>query len=390
MADFIPRRRPDLKSDDVQDIESDPVKLALKYLRPIDSIRSIVRPKNVTSKNADECVFDVEQDSSRPMESRAHAFLRYVGFPVAVKSGQFYNPGFDPNGSLKKSRKSDINKKFLNADIKALVNQREEDPDVSRSIFSRQDLSASVYAILLSTLPRPFNNLADGVESLDIDKQEFNVKQRQDAVDLFFITNDGLDKSDITFLAEIVGATYTKGTHLLKPFVVDPAIDCMAMPAKNRIAVPFLKNKDELKIEENVSVSRPGIELIIRERLRASEVVDTAFLETVRQILNNEISPNTYLLSQGGTIDGQALISTVAALLGDYNVDSSELKELKEITIVQTEIISQLVRTLKKLLSVLYDSMQKVIKASIEINWVPIPNPDGPERSANKVKKLSC
>ena len=166
---------------------------------------------------------------------------------------------------------------------------------------------------------------------------------------------------------------------MLKPFVVDPAIDCMAMPAQNRIAVPFLKNKDELKIDNNVSVLRPGIELIIRERLLGSKVVDTAFIETIRQILDNEVSPNIWLSTPSGTIDSQSLVSTVSALLGKFNVKSSELQKLENITKVQTEAISQLVRTLKSLLNTLYESMRRVIKASIEINWVPIPNVEGPE-----------
>lgn len=386
MADFIPERRKDVKSDDIQDIERDIKKLAQKYLSDIDAIRSIVRPINQTTKNADECVYEVEIDQSRPLESRVHAFYRYIGFPVAVKSGEFYNPGFDPNGSLKKTFRADVNKKFLNSSIKTIVDQREENFEINRSLFARQDLSATVYALLLTEMPRPFSVIADDIPALDVDKQEFHINAREDLVDDFFLRNDNFERSEIQFLSELQGANFTNGVHLLKPFIVDPAIDCMAMPAKNRIAVPFLKNKDELKIEDNVSVLRPGIELIISERLRASELVDTVFLETVKQILNNEVSPNTFLVTQGGTLEGQELISTVSALLGKYekDVETSDLDELSDITRIQTEVISQLVRSLKSILNTLYNSIQVVLKASDEINWAPIPNVEGPEFGAKK------
>jgi hypothetical protein len=387
MPGFIPDRKSDFKNDDVQDIERDMTKLANRYLRPIDSIRSIVRPNHSTSKNSDECVYEVEKSDTRPLESRAHAFFRFIGFPVAVKSGEFYNPGFDPSGSLNKTKRSDINKKFLAADIKTKIDQREEWGDVVKDLFGRQDLSASVYALLISTHVRPIVSLEDGIDSLDVDNQVFDDAFRKQAVDEFFTRNDKVSQSDIRFLAEVLGATYAEGIHILKPFVVDPAIDCMAMPIGNRVAVPFLKNKEDLKVDENTSVLRPGIELIIRERLRASQGVDVEFIETVRQILDNELSPNAfYSPASGTTINGQTLISTVSALLGTYNFGKDELNKLKNdnLSRVQTEIISQLVRTLKRILSTLHDSIITVLKSQASINWIPIPNPEGPELGAKK------
>jgi len=113
-------------------------------------------------------------------------------------------------------------------------------------------------------------------------------------------------------------------------------------------------------------------------------LVDTVFLETVRQILNNEVSPNTFLVTEGGTLEGQELISTVSALLGKYenDVEEGEIDELNDITKIQTEVISQLVKTLKSILHVLYESVQDVLEASDKINWAPIPNTEGPEFGA--------
>ena len=381
MTEFIPKRKADIKSDDIQDIEKDIRKLAFKYLGPVDDIRSIVRPKVSTSKSDDQCAYEVDRDNSRPLESRAHAFLRYIGFPVAVKSGDFYNPGFHPNGCSNDTNRSDINNKFFSANIMKLIRRRENYPGIVSGIFGRQDLSASVYALLLSTSIRPIISLKDGIGSLDIDEQSFNERERGDSAASFLISNENVSKDDLRPLAEIAGPNFTKGIHILKPFIVDPSVDSMAMPINNKIAVPFLKNKEELKVNEDppVYVLRPGLEKIISERLRGSELIDTVFLENMRKVLKNESSPNTY--EQGGTIEGRELKSAVAALLGNYDIDIEEVKELK-LTSVQTEIISQLVRTLKAILSVMYDSIIVVLKACIDINWVPIPSPEGPEQGA--------
>jgi len=385
MVGFIPSVSADVGGDDIQDIETDIPKLAGKYIAPIDSIRSIVRPKKATSKNSDECVFELEKSNTGPLESRAHAFMRMIGFPVAVKPDKFYNPGHDPTASLDRKRRRDINDAFATSDAKKMLDKREDNTDTRISIFKRQDLNASVYTLLLTSgLVRPFQILKDGTGPLDKDKQEDHVKFRDQTVDQFFNRNNKRDVSEITALTSVIDPTFTKVSHILRPFVVDPSVECTAMPIDNRMAVPFLQSKDDLKIKENKSVMRPGLELILRERLRVSTNKDDIFLETAKQILDGTIGPNSVLRQRLTTTEGQVLVATVEALLGEHGFESQKIDELKGISEVQTANISKLVKVLKSIIKVLHESTITVLCAvglqgSDAINWVPIPNAQGPE-----------
>jgi len=376
----LPKRRFETGDDDIQTIDQNIESLKSKFLTPVDNIRSYSRPGPVFSGKVNEA-FNGLETSTRPLESRAHAFMRFIGFPVAIE-GDFYNPGFDPSGTqflgdLKgvAKKKQDINDKFNKAPFKNVVKNREDDAEINREIFARQDLNSSLYSILLSTNIRPFQTISDK-GPFEVDEQNFSVAFRQLTAGVFFNKNINLSSSDTSNLIEVAGINYTESRHILKPFVVDPRIDITVMPDTSRIAVPFLPDEQSLRIEQNKSVLRPGLELIIRERLRKSSTEDSAYLDTLKKIANNEIGPSDL---ESSSIDTRSLRSTAEAVLDDNEVNSSSILELQGITTVQVKYLTDLVKLLKGLVSVLKNSVEAISKIQNQINWVPIPDPEGPE-----------
>lgn len=382
----LPKRRFETDNDDFQSTDQDIDSLIAKFLTPIDNIRSYARPGPVFSGTSYEEFNGLEISSQRPLESRVHAFYRYIGFPVATEKG-FYNPGFNPTGQFLENiskKKKTVNEQFNQSDFKRIVNEREEIPIDNRSIFNRQDLNASIYAILLSTDIRPFQIMNDSLGPFEVDEQTFSVAPRQQTVEDFFKTNPNISKSEIIELAGLLGANFTESRHVLKPFVVDPRIDVTVMPDKNRVAVPFLPDASSLKLDERNSVLRPGLELIIRERFLSSSEIDKEFLETAKKIAINEVGPNDLLINVGSnTIDTNAILNTIEAVLGES--DPSLINELF-ITNIQVKYINDLVKILKGLIKTLINSIETINIAREEINWVPIPNPEGPEYGSRNAK----
>lgn len=381
----LPKRTFETGDDDIQIIDSDIDSLKDKFLDPIDAIRSFAQPGSATTGAGDGALKDMKQDNIRPMESRTHAFYRFIGLPVATADG-FYNPGFNPTGTqflgeltgVSKKRKT-INKQVADSQFKRISDIRELDHSDVRFIFARQNLNSSLYALMLSQDIRPFQVLDEGAGPFDADEQRFSVDARTETVDSFFRLNENLAKSEVALLNEFFGVSFADSRHLLRPFIVDPRIDISVMPNTSRMAVPFLLDEGALKIEESKAVLRPGIEAIIRERLRKSTEVDDIFFEAVEKIASGDIGPSDLLIAGSSVIDTQAIINTVEAILGETEISDVVLADLEGTSTVQVRMINELVKTLKSILKVMVDSIEDIDKARQEINWVPVPNPEGPE-----------
>lgn len=382
MASNIPERLDEIGDDDIQAIQRDPLELARKYIIPIDRIRSVASPKKAFSGNADDGFEGLEFGGIGKRESRAHAFYRYIGFPVATPNG-FYNPGFDPTGNATLGKKTGINAEFNKSPFKNLIDEREIQAEDLRKIFLRQDLSSSVYAILLRHVR--FFQVLRGDDPFGEDSQDFDIDSREfEALD-FFTSNPNLNEISVKgiFGDNVIGINYTGVRHILRPFVVDPRIDNTVMPAQNRVAVPFLQNKDSLKIEKNKSVLRPGLEFIIRERLRDTDNDDVTFLENVRRIVNKEKIQR----SDPKSLDEESLHLIVDALLEDNEIKSSAIEsDLKGFTTRQVLVVSRLVKTLKAVIVSLHESVQVIDNTRQEIDWIPVPSKEGPERGVEGVK----
>lgn len=371
MAEFIPKRIEESDEEDIQDVESDPVVLGGKYIVPIDRIRSIAKPGNGDDS--------ISHDGSRKLESRAHAFFRFIGFPVVAgkNSTNFYNPGFDPTGPFMSNisgqgllRTNVIASFTSDAALKKMVEKREQDPQDARNVFVRRDTSSSIYAILLQHI-RNFNMLKPGVGAFDEMSQTVENKDREKEVAKFFSDNPNIDLSFILQMFKGI-------SHTLHPFIVDPRIDNTVMPDSSQIAVPFLQNKTALKLDNNVFALRPGIELIIRERLRDANNEASNFLQNAEKLLNNSKSP-----SDASVRTENELRLTVEALLDNNSISQSAINsDIKGITNVQLRNIRNLVKTIRAVINHLHFSMLALTEAREEINWVPIPSQEGPERGA--------
>ena len=159
--------------------------------------------------------------------------------------------------------------------------------------------------------------------------------------------------------------------------MVDPRIDNTVMPDKNQIAVPFLQNKSSLNLEQNIFVKRPGLEFIITERLRDSSNEAVKFFQTVEALINNNQVP----VSDTATRTENELRLTVEALLENNQISQSAINsDIKGITTVQVRNITTLVKTIRSIIKSLQDAMLKINIARTQINWVPLPSPEGPEK----------
>lgn len=394
-----PKRTIEIGDDDIQDVENDIQKLKTKYLTPIDNVRSYGKPGPVFSEQPNAEFQGLQTDNQRPLESRIHAFYRFIGFPVATSDG-FYNPGHRPGGQFLTAldnlsgaakRRANVDKKFQEADFISAVQLREDNHELRRSVFARKDANSSLYAILLRERP-PFQVLDENKGPFDPDEQSFNVDSRTKEADNFLNDNPNFIPGDVTEdlapLISITGNNFAMGFKILRPFVVDPRVEVTVQPDNNRMAVPFLATKEQLVIEKqgktNISVLRPGIELIIRERLRKSSDEAVSFLETLERIADNEVTPANFASPEGMTlpvpVDIVTLRNTVEALLGDNDIEISSVLELQGITTVQVRIIVKLVKQIKAVINQLHLAIAQIDLSRDLINWVPFPSSEGPEQ----------
>lgn len=369
----------EIDSDDTSNINQDIESLAQKYLGPIDAMRSISRPVfglTHVRKDTQEYFKGLTTDPVRPLESRIHTFYRMIGFPVAGPGGKFYNPGFIPNTDSK--NRLNVDSEYNSSSLIIANQKREIEIDDLKGIFRRKDLSSAVFALLLKFV-RKFQVLDEELGPFDDDVQKFEIKERKQFAQDFFKREDALNESDAlnVFLNTSIG-NYSGFKHSLRPFLVDPAMENTVMPIANRIAVPFLKDKTELKVEKDTALMRPGLELIIRERLRDSANDNIAFLEAAQKISSNDITPSKFNDDPTFTTFNNILL-TVEATLGASKIDNGIISDLKKLTDRQISSITELVRTLKVLAKILVKSIGEVSAAQRELNWIPLCNEGGPE-----------
>ena len=372
----LPDRQYEVGEEDIQDIEDNISKLADKYLTPIDGIRSIENPN--------------ETSNTGWVESRAHAFLRYVGFPVVAgpaNPNDFYNPGYAPPTQYIVTginKKEGIISKYNSSNaFKTMVDEREIDPREAKNIFVRQDTSSSVYSLLLTHV-RNFKLFeASGAFSVK-ELQSFDIDSRQDEANKFFANNKNVDQGQVLSVftqLSIVGANYTGGRHILHPFVVDPVIDDSVQPDSSLIAAPFLQTKEDLKMGSDEFISRPGLELIIRERLRDHSNEAKLFYESIKKVIENDSGPSS---DDPTILDENSLRLTVEALLDDNKITQSAIdSDIKGITNVQVKNIVNLVKVLKKVIDRLHEAVKTIHEVRDPVNgidWSPVISADGPEQ----------
>ena len=267
-----------------------------------------------------------------------------------------------------------------------LTLNREEDAITLIDVFRRRSLESVMYAYVMSEV-RPFAIIKPGGAPFDDDKQVFTAEYREKLFFNFFIKNSELVGGSFCsyFAPSILTGSLKSGRHILKPFVVDPELEDAVNPDTNIICVPFLKDKDATRIATGSNTGketylfRPGIELIIRDRLLNSST-DVKFLDYADKVLKNQVAPG----EEADNLDQTTLRLSVAALAADNNIKNTSIDELFPAGVTQTQIsrISGIVKLIIVVTKRLKQAVQEIDEAREEIDWIALPNKNGPELGA--------
>lgn len=322
---------------DDQSFDVDIDKVYQSFITEIDNLRSI--------------------DDANLTESRCSTFYRLIGLPVCDKEN-LYSPGMDKpnnnNADLNQTKTNIANNINKNSEMRALFDARENLPREHLAKFSLQDVNSTLLA-LSSIEVRKFSAVLKNEDPFDtnIDSQSYSIELVNK------IYNNVMDTSGL------------KGTliiptrkHFLKPFLVNPFIDNNVKPARNRLAVPFLKDKSETKLNNNDYLKRPYIEKVCRDRFANSGNVNNLGSHTkeiIESIKNNpSISDDTLIKS----LNPNNITSEQVQLANYINIIRSMLRKLSEAVNNATDVLA-------------VDSSNK---GQAKYNWYPIPNKNGPEK----------
>lgn len=357
--------------NDYQSVDLDLESLIAKFVRPIDRYRS---------RNAPKVLGDLKQPglSSRDSfgESRTHAFYRMLGLPVIEPSGKFFSPGFNPLLDSKESeRRADITA-AIPAAIKNHVQRREDISRSNLSVFSRGSTTATVIGITMGLREgqRGFA-VADrkSIQSLDNPPEQKSpeIQARSKHINKFYKKKDG---SDITSFNSSV-------SHIIAPFTTDPVLCANLDPSSGSqsvmIGAPFLE-KEDLEHEYNKYLKRPGIEFILRLRLRQQNVA----AQTGIAIDNIDLS------NFDNEIDSNQQREIAATLTDTLDANPDDVKQALEGSgRVELYTLNSLVRMFKGLVHLYVEALEDIENVRNKIIWVPLPNDGGPERGT-KVNTL--
>ncbi len=372
MAD-LPEMQTETELDDTQGVDVELETLFNKFILPIDRVRSFAaatmvdRPVIADGDSvANNAANSANIDPSGPQESRTHAFYRMIGFPVINSNLQYYNPGFDPTLKADQRKKNyDISTKIAPV-VNDLQNQRETSARTRMAVFRRLSLDASIYAIAMG-VPNgtksflQMNSSEDFDFLTEADAQRFNLPERKKYIEARYSTRDGTAITNY----------FDSGVHILRPFTVDPNIVDSVTGFTNEtriVAAPFLPTKTDTAIERSVYAKRPGIEFILRLRLKEQD-------NTLNILDSIEDNPSD-------TISGSDIKEVVSALLnknGTSITNADIIDRLKNSHRLQLININKLVKTIKAVVEELVQAVDAIKDVSKVIKWTPLPSETGPE-----------
>ena len=240
--------------DSVNDINS----LYINFIKPIDLYRSVAKSEVSIENtfNSTNQSYDKNIDVNNLNESRANAFYRMIGFPVASEKG-FYNPGHDPNQSKTKEARDSIDKSLVGTNYFNLMKLRENYYKNKLNIFNNQDDSTIAYQFLMLDV-KPFLIAKKIGEPFEFDEQSISLNSRKEKLDQMNVSDN---------------SNFWNIKHILKPFIVNPDV-LKVCDDQKRSCVPFLSDKQSTQLESNFYLKRPAIEKIIRERLKVNNQED--------------------------------------------------------------------------------------------------------------------
>jgi len=359
--------------EDIQTIELDLQALVDKYVKPIEQFRSAAAPAQLLARSVrrnDFTVTGITQalsdelnrasfDPSEAQESRAHCFYRMIGLPVMDSNGLFYNPGFNPRQTDKELIANARIANGVPTAVTELQTRREFSARNRKAYFKRAGLDASIFAVAMSLIPKTTFQIIDtALGPQDLDPQTYTLTDRKQIQTRY----TDLNGNELTKFFE-------SGTHILRPFLVDPTIAETVMPEQRLICQPFL-NEAATRIEKNKELLRPVIEFVLRLRLRQSPTDASNIAGQV--ILSLDNNADITGLSQA------ELKQLSLALLDENKVDGQQVNRLytTPFDIVQ---LNKFVKTIKGLIKKLVDAVEEIFDISRNIPWTPLPGDRGPE-----------
>jgi hypothetical protein len=378
MTDEIPQQVAESDLDDTQSVDFDINDLYDRFILPIEQKRSMsapnlltttsVRNKSNKSQNSQDDLNNAFVDNNFPQESRAHAFYRMIGLPVLDINGFFYNPGhpgrFNPEKDATAISNNEATGNSPDPNVLKMQINRENEARFRAQIFKRSLLNSSIIALGLRFL-KPFNVIKRGAAFNTYDAQNFSIPDRKNYISDTYEQANGKPITDF----------FDSGTHVIKPFLVNAVIDRTVMPASRQVCEPFLKNKQSTFLEQNIFIDRPGIELILRIRLKQN--ADKNLLPSIIASLNPTVEINAE------NITTSDLLNIATALFDKANVDKSEvLKTVSSVLTTEISTINNLVKLIKALVNKLINSihvLKDVSDGPNAIDWTPLPGELGPE-----------
>lgn len=308
--------------------------------------------------------FIVEIDNLRSVEdtnlteSRCSAFYRLIGLPVC-DGIKLYSPGMDkPNNNntdLNKTKINITNNIDKNLEMSNLLKARESLPRDHLSIFSLQNVNSTLLAVSsvdVRQFSAPFLNSDDPFNT--------DIANQQHIVDII-----GRLSSNIKNTQGQIATNYSSlRRHIIRPLLVNPFIDNNVKPARNRLAVPFLKDKSETKLNNNDYLKRPYIEKVCRDRFGNSGNVSNLGSHTkeiIESIQNNPAISNDTLIK---ALNPNNITSEQVQFANYFNIIRSMLHKLSEAVNNVTNVLAT----------------DPSNNGQAKYNWYPIPNKGGPEK----------
>jgi hypothetical protein len=351
----------------VQNYDIDINKLYTDFIVEIDKIRSHVSVQNnpslqnITNISSNTNPTNIKQEQT-PQESRCHAFYRLLGLPVSDGT-TLYSPGFDQpnnnNASINNAKIAIAKNLLNNKPLVSLIDYRENQAREYLSYFADQGLDASILAMSLGEVRQfsaPLKNLTGPFDS-SINHQIYSSSLLQRLIQNVVNT----DGSKTVYLD-------SNRIHILSPFIVDPRIDFNVFPKRSTIAVPFLQDKTQTRLTDDVYLPRPYIEKVCRDRFDSSDKT-TSYGTSITNILGNIKSTNYYQSS-----------SLLQSAFGNIsNITDETVQFANYINAIQSSL-KQLYQAVSSVRMVL--AADPTNNGAAKYNWTPIPSTSGPEQSS--------
>lgn len=351
----------------VQNYDIDINKLYTDFIVEIDKIRSHVSVqnnpslKNITNISSNTNPTNIKQEQT-PQESRCHAFYRLLGLPVSDGT-TLYSPGFDQpnnnNASINNAKIAIAKNLLNNKPLVSLIDYRENQAREYLSYFADQGLDASILAMSLGAVRQfsaPLKNLTGPFDS-SINHQIYSSSLLQRLIQNVVNT----DGSKTVYLD-------SNRIHILSPFIVDPRIDFNVFPKRSTIAVPFLQDKTQTRLTDDVYLPRPYIEKVCRDRFDSSDKT-ISYGTSITNILGNIKSTNYYQSS-----------SLLQSAFGNIsNITDETVQFANYINAIQSSL-KQLYQAVSSVRMVL--AADPTNNGAAKYNWTPIPSTSGPEQGS--------